>query len=92
MQNTCKDWAKDLLDCIQTIPHILAVVFLSIHMPLIVAYGLANKIEGVEALGIDEVQYKNGHTSAVFTCKSTKGQGRQYAGRRSSRKDRKNQP
>ena len=41
---------------------------------MIVAYGLANRsIEGVEALGIDEVQYKNGHTYMTLVYQIDKG-------------------
>ncbi|MCH2208332.1 MAG: transposase [Lentisphaerales bacterium] len=47
-------------------------VYRSISM--IIAYGLANRsIKGVEALGIDEVQYQNGHTYMTLVYQIDKG-------------------
>lgn len=68
------DWAKDLswTAVAKRFRTSCQTVYRSISM--IVAYGLANRsIEGVEALGVDEVQYKNGHTYMTLVYQIDKG-------------------
>lgn len=68
------DWAKDLswTAVAKRFRTSWQTVYRSISM--IVAYGLANRsIEGVEALGVDEVQYKNGHTYMTLVYQIDKG-------------------